>query len=76
LRKDGEKAKDVLDKMKPKFISQAAAKGIRRQARKIWKTGKPLLNMPLISRTLPYVDCYQTAYLKANYPAEYGCGIV
>jgi DNA polymerase-3 subunit alpha len=27
LRKSGEEAKDVLDKMKPKFISQAAAKG-------------------------------------------------
>jgi DNA polymerase-3 subunit alpha len=32
-----EEAKDVLDKMKPKFISQAAAKGHRRQAGKIWK---------------------------------------
>jgi DNA polymerase-3 subunit alpha len=48
-----EEAKDVLDKMKPKFISQAAAKGHpKKKLEKIWKIGKPLLNMPLISRTL------------------------
>jgi hypothetical protein len=49
-----EEAKDVLDKMKPKFISQAAAKGHPEdKLKKYGKTGKPLLNMPLISRTLP-----------------------
>jgi hypothetical protein len=47
-----EEAKDVLDKMKP--ISQAAAKGHPEdKLEKYGKTGKPLLNMPLISRTLP-----------------------
>jgi DNA polymerase-3 subunit alpha len=35
----GKKTKDVLDKMKPKFISQAAAKGIGRQARKFGRLG-------------------------------------
>jgi hypothetical protein len=40
--------------MKPKFISQAAAKGHPKTSwKKYGKTGKPLLNMPLISRTLP-----------------------
>jgi hypothetical protein len=40
--------------MKPKFISQAAAKGHPEdKLEKYGKTGKPLLNMPLISRTLP-----------------------
>jgi hypothetical protein len=50
---DGEKSKDVLDKMKPKFISQAVAKGHPDKLEKIWKTGKPLLSMPLINHTLP-----------------------
>jgi DNA polymerase-3 subunit alpha len=35
-----EEAKDVLDKMKPKFISQAAAKGHPEdKLKKIWKDG-------------------------------------
>jgi hypothetical protein len=48
-----EEAKDVLDKMKPKFISQAAAKGHPEDKLKKYGKMKPLLNMPLISRTLP-----------------------
>jgi DNA polymerase-3 subunit alpha len=65
--KDGEEKKDVLDKMKPKFISQAAASWTSEdKLKKYGKTGKPLLNMPLISRTLLCYAwiAYQTAYLK------------
>jgi DNA polymerase-3 subunit alpha len=49
--------------MKPKFISQAAAKGHPEdKLEKIWK-GKPLLNMPLINRTLPVMwIAYQTLF--------------
>jgi hypothetical protein len=47
------RSKRCPDKMKPKFISQAAAKDIGRQAGKNMERLGPLLNMPLISRTLP-----------------------
>jgi hypothetical protein len=63
-----EEAKDVLDKMKPKFISQAAAKG-HPEEKKYGKTGKPLLNMPLISRTLPVMHGLPIKQLfKSHYP--------
>jgi hypothetical protein len=61
-----------LIKMKPKFISQAAAKDIGRQAGKNGKIGKPLLNMPLISPLTATMDCLSNSLSKANYPAEYG----
>jgi len=48
-----EKTKDVLDKMKPKFISQAAQKGhSEEKLEKYGKIGKPLQNMPLTNHTL------------------------
>jgi DNA polymerase-3 subunit alpha len=65
------KSKGCLDKMKPKFISQAVAKGHPDKLEKYGKTGKPLLSMLLINHTLPVMlGLYQTAYLK-YYPAEY-----
>jgi hypothetical protein len=46
--------KQKMSLINPKFISQAAAKGHRKTSwKKYGKIGKPLLNMPLISRTLP-----------------------
>jgi hypothetical protein len=54
--------------MKPKF-SQAAAKGHPEdKLEKYGKTGKPLLNMPLISRTLPVMDCLSNSLFKSQLP--------
>jgi DNA polymerase-3 subunit alpha len=59
------KAKEVLDKMKPKFVEQAAAKGHDAVIqRKYGKIGKLLPVMLLINHIhLLCLDC-QTAYLK------------
>jgi DNA polymerase-3 subunit alpha len=65
--------------MKPKFISQAAAKGHpRKKAGKNMEDWEAFAGIPLISRTLPAAwIAYQTAYLKANYPAaEYMAAII
>jgi DNA polymerase-3 subunit alpha len=64
--------------MKPKFISQAAAKGHRKTSwKKYGKTGKPLLNTFNKSHSTCYAwIAYQTAYLKANYPAEYMAAVL
>jgi hypothetical protein len=60
------KAKGCLDKMKPKFISQASQGHPEDKLEKYGKTGKPLLSMLLINHTLPVMlgFIYQTAYLK------------
>jgi DNA polymerase-3 subunit alpha len=59
-----EEAKDVLDKMKPKFISQA--RNIRRQAGKIWKDWEAFAEYAFNkSHSTCYAwIAYQTAYLK------------
>jgi DNA polymerase-3 subunit alpha len=60
--------------MKPKFISQAAAKG-HPEDRKYGKTGKPLLNMPLINRTLLLCGLLIKRFLKAIIP-EYMAAVL
>jgi hypothetical protein len=71
-----EEAKDVLDKMKLNLSSGCSQRTSEDKLKKYGKIGKPLLNMPLISRTLPAMHGLPISLLKANYPAEYGCGIV
>ena len=69
----------MLDKMKPKFIEQASAKGHPEiYLRKFGKIGKHLQPMPLTNLTLPVMlwIAYQTAYLKAHYPAEYMAAVL
>jgi len=70
----GKKQKDVLDKMKPKFIEQASAKGHDdKKLAKIWTDWEAFASYAFNkSHSTCYAwIAYQTAYLKANYPAEY-----
>lgn len=60
----GKKQKDVLDKMKPQFVDQAAKKGHDPKIlEKYGKTGKLLLLMPSINRTLPVMRGLPTRQL-------------
>jgi len=75
----GKKQKAVLDKMKPKFISQAAAKGIdEEKLEKIWKDWEAFASYAFNkSHSTCYAwIAYQTAYLKAHYPAEYMAAVL
>ena len=75
----GKKQKEVLDKMKPKFISQAAAKGhAEDKLEKIWKDWEAFAEYAFNkSHSTCYAwIAYQTAYLKANYPAEYMAAVL
>lgn len=70
----GKKQKDVLDKMKPKFIDQASAKGHdAKKLSKIWTDWEAFASYAFNkSHSTCYAwIAYQTAYLKAHYPAEY-----
>lgn len=75
----GKKQRDVLDKMKPKFISQAVAKGHQEEKlEKIWKDWEAFAEYAFNkSHSTCYAwIAYQTAYLKANYPAEYMAAVL
>jgi DNA polymerase-3 subunit alpha len=75
----GKKQRDVLDKMKPKFISQAAVKGhSEEKLEKIWKDWEAFAEYAFNkSHSTCYAwIAYQTAYLKANYPAEYMAAVL
>lgn len=70
----GKKQKDVLDKMKPKFVEQASAKGHdAKKLSKIWTDWEAFASYAFNkSHSTCYAwIAYQTAYLKAHYPAEY-----
>ncbi|AXT52415.1 DNA polymerase III subunit alpha [Aquimarina sp. BL5] len=75
----GKKQKAVLDKMKPKFISQASAKGHAEESlEKIWKDWEAFAAYAFNkSHSTCYAwIAYQTAYLKAHYPAEYMAAVL
>ncbi|OYQ38502.1 DNA polymerase III subunit alpha [Flavobacterium cyanobacteriorum] len=75
----GKKQKDVLDKMKPKFVEQAAAKGHDPATlEKIWKDWEAFASYAFNkSHSTCYAwVAYQTAYLKAHYPAEYMAAVL
>ncbi len=75
----GKKQRDVLDKMKPKFVSQAVAKGhAEDKLEKIWKDWEAFAEYAFNkSHSTCYAwIAYQTAYLKANYPAEYMAAVL
>ena len=75
----GKKQRDVLDKMKPKFITQAVAKGhAEDKLEKIWKDWEAFAEYAFNkSHSTCYAwIAYQTAYLKANYPAEYMAAVL
>lgn len=75
----GKKQKDVLDKMKPKFIAQAAEKGHDPKVlEKVWKDWEAFASYAFNkSHSTCYAwIAYQTAYLKAHYPAEYMAAVL
>jgi DNA polymerase-3 subunit alpha len=75
----GKKQKDVLDKMKPKFVEQASAKGHEaKKLEKIWKDWEAFASYAFNkSHSTCYAwIAYQTAYLKAHYPAEYMASVL
>ena len=75
----GKKQKAVLDKMKPQFIEQAVAKGHdAEKLEKIWKDWEAFASYAFNkSHSTCYAwIAYQTAYLKAHYPAEYMAAVL
>src|SRR5690554_2173624 len=75
----GKKQKDVLDKMKPRFIEQASAKGHDPEIlEKVWKDWEAFASYAFNkSHSTCYAwIAYQTAYLKAHYPSEYMAAVL
>ncbi len=75
----GKKQIAVLDKMKPKFIEQASTKGHdAKKLEKIWKDWEAFASYAFNkSHSTCYAwIAYQTAYLKAHYPAEYMAAVL
>ena len=75
----GKKLIAVLDKMKPKFISQAKENGHdEEKLEKIWKDWEAFASYAFNkSHSTCYAwIAYQTAYLKAHYPAEYMAAVL
>ncbi len=75
----GKKQRAVLDKMKPQFISQAEANGHDPKVlEKIWKDWEAFASYAFNkSHSTCYAwIAYQTAYLKAHYPAEYMAAVL
>lgn len=75
----GKKQRDVLNKMKPKFISQAMENGYPEdKLEKIWKDWEAFAEYAFNkSHSTCYAwVAYQTAYLKANFPAEYMAAVL
>ncbi len=75
----GKKQKAVLDKMKPKFISQAEERGHNAKVlEKIWTDWEAFASYAFNkSHSTCYAwVAYQTAYLKAHFPAEYMAAVL
>jgi DNA polymerase-3 subunit alpha len=75
----GKKQIAVLNKMKPQFIEQASANGHDKiKLDKIWKDWEAFASYAFNkSHSTCYAwIAYQTAYLKAHYPAEYMAAVL
>ena len=75
----GKKDRPTLDKMKPKFLEQGALNGHGTdKLEKIWKDWEAFAEYAFNkSHSTCYAwVAYQTAYLKANYPAEYMAAVL
>jgi len=75
----GKKQATVLAKMKPQFIEQASKKGHDpEKLEKIWKDWEAFASYAFNkSHSTCYAwIAYQTAYLKAHYPAEYMASVL
>lgn len=75
----GKKIFALLEQLKPKFINQAAEKGHNKKSlEKIWKDWEAFASYAFNkSHSTCYAwVAYQTAYLKAHYPAEYMASVL
>ncbi len=75
----GKKQREVLDKMKPKFIEQAQAKGHPEKVlEKIWKDWEAFASYAFNKShsTCYALVAFHTAYLKAHYPAAYMASVL
>jgi DNA polymerase-3 subunit alpha len=75
----GKKQKDVLDKMKGKFIEGCKKNGHEEKiCEKIWTDWEAFAQYAFNKShsTCYSLVAYQTAYLKANYPAEYMAAVL
>lgn len=75
----GKKQKEVLDKMKDKFIAGCKSNGHdEKVAEKIWKDWEAFAQYAFNKShsTCYSLVAYQTAYLKANYTAEYMAAVL
>ncbi|HMR58316.1 MAG TPA: DNA polymerase III subunit alpha, partial [Cyclobacteriaceae bacterium] len=75
----GKKQKEVLDKMKDKFIAGCKTNGHNEEvAEKIWKDWEAFAQYAFNKShsTCYSLVAYHTAYLKANFPAEYMAAIL
>ncbi len=75
----GKKQKDVLDKMKDKFIEGCKKNGHdERISDKIWKDWEAFAQYAFNKShsTCYSLIAYHTAYLKANYPADYMAAVL
>ena len=75
----GKKKADLIDKMRPQFLDQGVARGHdRSRLEKIWKDWDAFAAYAFNkSHSTCYAwVAYQTAYLKANYPAEYMAAVL
>jgi DNA polymerase III subunit alpha len=75
----GKKDRATLDKLKPKFMEQASAKGLNvKKLEKIWTDWEAFASYAF---NKSHSTCYafvafQTGYLKAHYPAEYMAAVL
>ncbi|MEP5611665.1 MAG: DNA polymerase III subunit alpha [Cyclobacteriaceae bacterium] len=75
----GKKQREVLDKMKPKFVEGAKANGHPEdKLEKIWKDWEAFAAYAFNKShsTCYSVVAYHTGYFKANYPAEYMASVL
>ena len=75
----GKKQKDVLDKMYPKFIEGGKSNNLdETKLNKIWKDWEAFAEYAFNKShsTCYALIAYHTAYLKANYPAEYMASVM
>lgn len=75
----GKKQKDVLDKLHPKFMEGGKARGHEeKKLEKIWKDWEAFAEYAFNKShsTCYALIAYHTAYLKANYPAEYMASVM
>ncbi|RZJ32409.1 MAG: DNA polymerase III subunit alpha, partial [Chryseobacterium sp.] len=75
----GKKQRDVLDKMYPKFLEGGKTNNLdETKLNKIWKDWEAFAEYAFNKShsTCYALIAYQTAYLKANYPAEYMASVM